>query len=299
MKKKISAILSAFILAVLPAGAQALSSLLIPSDPESAAVAGTSAGRAAGAFAVDNNAAAISLSDTRAAVGAVYSLWAPETARNNIFGAGGFVRLGDRIGIGISGRYNNDRPVDISSASGSITGSFRPSEFSVSAAVSVRIVEGLSAAFTGKVFQSSIMEGVSGTAFGADISLAWKHGPWQAGAVLCNVGTDIKYGENSYPLPMLVKAGASWTAGFGLSASLEADYLFSGAFMAGLGLEYTLLDIVSIRAGYHYGDDSKGLASFASAGLGIRLAGLSLSAAYLTASPTLGNSLLVGIGYDF
>ena len=77
------------------------------------------------------------------------------------------------------------------------------------------------------------------------------------------------------------------------------DYLFSGALMAGLGLEYCIVDIVSVRAGYHYGDAAKALPSFASVGLGVKFAGVHLDAAFLLASKTLGNTLMIGLGYSF
>lgn len=300
MKKKICIILAACLLSCPLSEAQALSSLLVFSDPESAAVAGASVAREANAFAVDNNAAAMSLSEKTFAAGASYSLWAPGSADSQNIGFGAFVRVGNRIGIGLSGKYLMDRPMDITSASGGITGHFTPAELAGNLAVSVQIIDGLSLAVTGKVMNSSISEGLSGTAFGADISVSWQRRSVSAGAALCNAGTRISYGgDSSYSLPMLVKAGAAWKSGFGLTVNAEADYLFSGAFMAGAGLEYSICDIGFVRAGYHYGDRSEGLSSFASAGIGIRLAGFSLDATWLTGSETLKNTLMFGIGYWF
>ena len=69
--------------------------------------------------------------------------------------------------------------------------------------------------------------------------------------------------------------------------------------MAGLGLEYGIADIAFVRAGYHYGDAAKALPSYASLGLGAQFAGVSLDLAFLTASESLGNTLLFGLGYSF
>ena len=69
--------------------------------------------------------------------------------------------------------------------------------------------------------------------------------------------------------------------------------------MAGLGLEYTLADIVSLRGGFHYGDAAKALPTYASLGLGLQFAGVSLDVTFLTASQSLGNTLLFGLGYSF
>ena len=299
MKKIILSILVACAMPALSASAQALSSLLIPSAPEYAAMGGASVALEAGAFAAENNAAAMSLSDDSFAVAAGYGLWAPETAGSQLAGLGAFARVGERVGIGLSGRYTMEKPMNISSAAGGILGTFAPSELGANLAVSVKVIDGLSVGVTGKFVRSSIGEELSGSAFGADISVAWRKDGLSAGAAVCNLGSKVKYGDSSYSMPMLVKAGAAYGADFGLTASVEADYLFSGAFAAGLGLEYNLFDIGFLRAGYHYGDKSQGLASFASLGAGVQFAGVELSAAWLTASPTLGNSLLFSLGYSF
>lgn len=299
MKKIILSILVACAMPALSASAQALSSLLIPSAPEYAAMGGASVALEAGAFAAENNAAAMSLSDDSFAVAAGYGLWAPGTAGSQLAGLGAFARVGERVGIGLSGRYTMEKPMNISSAAGGILGTFTPSELGANLAVSVKVIDGLSVGVTGKFVRSSIGEELSGSAFGADISVAWRKDGLSAGAAVCNLGSKLKYGDSSYSMPMLVKAGAAYSADFGLTASVEADYLFSGAFAAGLGLEYNLFDIGFLRAGYHYGDKNQGLASFASLGAGVQFAGFELSAAWLTASPTLGNSLLFSLGYSF
>lgn len=57
--------------------------------------------------------------------------------------------------------------------------------------------------------------------------------------------------------------------------------------------------IAFLRAGYHYGTQDKGLPSFASAGLGLKFAGVELNAAYLFASEALGGTMTFGLGYSF
>ena len=115
---------------------------------------------------------------------------------------------------------------------------------------------------------------------------------------VCNVGSALSYGGESYALPMFAKAGAAYSAS-GFTASAEVDYLFSGALMAGVGAEYCIVDIVSLRAGFHYGDAAKAIPTYASVGLGVKFAGVHLDAAYLLASKALGNTLTVSLGYAF
>ena len=69
--------------------------------------------------------------------------------------------------------------------------------------------------------------------------------------------------------------------------------------MLGIGLEYCIQDIVSLRGGFHYGDPAKAIPTFVSLGLGAQFAGVHLDIAFLTASQTLGNTLMFGLGYSF
>jgi hypothetical protein len=86
-----------------------------------------------------------------------------------------------------------------------------------------------------------------------------------------------------------------------LTHNMPCSYVRDRFFVAALKSDKVrnLFDIGFLRAGYHYGDKSQGLASFASLGAGVQFAGVELSAAWLTASPTLGNSLLFSLGYSF
>jgi len=56
---------------------------------------------------------------------------------------------------------------------------------------------------------------------------------------------------------------------------------------------------VSLRGGFHYGDPAKAIPTYVSFGLGLQLAGVHFDAAFLTASKTLGNTLLFSLGYAF
>ena len=282
----------------LVASAQALPSLLIGADPQAAATGGSSIARVADAYAVDNNSAAMALSDKEFSVAASYGMWAPNTADNMLAGLGFFYRLNDRMAVGFTGRMLRDKPYDITSVTGQVSGSFAPSDLLAGVGFSYAISDGLSLGVSGRFTSSSIAEGMKGTAIGADITALYSRNSFSAAAGLCNLGTPISYGAGTYAQPMLVKAGAAYSAS-GLTASAEVDYLFSGALMAGLGVEYCIADIASLRAGYHYGDPAKALASYASLGLGLEFSGFSLDLAFLTASETLGNSLLFGIGYSF
>ena len=295
--KKIISILFATTFA-LAASAQALPSLLIGADPAALATGGASVARPAGAFAVDNGAAAMSLSDKTFDVSATYGMWAPKTASNSLIGLGAFYKVSDKLALGLSGRMLRDKPYDITTAGGQITGQFSPSDLVAGLGLSYAVTDGLSLGVSARMVSSAIGESMKGTAFGADVSAMYAAGGFSGALAVCNLGSPISYGGTSYAQPMLARAGTAYCIS-GLTASAEVDYLFAGALMAGLGLEYCIADIVSLRGGFHYGDDAKALPTYASLGLGLQYAGIHLDVTFLTTSQTIGNSLLFGLGYAF
>ncbi len=288
----------AFASAASALSAQTLSSLLVPSGPESLALAGSTLARPAGVFAATDNASAISLSDKSFALGASYNLWAPQNVGSSVADASAFFRISERFAFGLGGRFYSSKEMAATNLNGATIDTFTPKDIIGNLALSYRVLDGLSIGVTGKYVSSSIAPDLSGTAFGADVSVSCAHGPFSASAALCNLGSAVSYGSSSYSLPMLAKAGAAFSLK-GLTVSAEADYLFDGAFAASLGAEFGLAKIAFLRAGYHYGSSEKGLPTFASAGIGLKFAGVELNAAYLFASETLGGTMTFGLGYSF
>ena len=85
----------------------------------------------------------------------------------------------------------------------------------------------------------------------------------------------------------------------GVTIRAAADYLLEGAFGAFVRAEYTVLDMVTPKVGYHYGNPELGLPSYTLAGLKASFYGVGLSASYLFASGTLGGSLQFALSYSF
>ncbi len=297
MKKIVSTI---FISAVtlLAAHAQSMPSLFVPSDPIASSVAGSNIAREATAFASADNASAMSFSSKTFAIASSYGMWAPDAADIKVVSLGAFFRTGQRVRVGVSGSYLADNAMNITNANGAVTGSFSPKDIVARAAVSYLLTDVVSVGVSGKFLSSSIGPNLSGTAFGVDVSVMYSQNGLNAALALCNLGSSISYGGDSYAMPAYARAGAAYSAG-SLTLSAEADYLMEGAFSAGFGAEYSLKELLFLRAGYHYGSKDKGLPSFASVGLGMKFAGVQLNAAYLLASETLAGTLAIGLGLSF
>ena len=287
-----------FLVLCLPSlcNAQAVN-MLIPVDARTAGFAMAGAALDADAFVSARGVSAAALTEKNGAFALSYDSWAPSSASLGVAAFGGFYRFG-KMAVALDGRYFIEKPYDIISQSSKIIGSYTPKDIMAGLGLAYQVAEPLSVGVTGRFFSSDIAEKAKGSAFCADVDLSFRKGGLAAMAGVANLGSKISYGGTSYALPALAKGGVAYSVA-GLTASAEADYLFSGALMAGLGLEYCIADIAFVRAGYHYGDAAKALPSFASLGLGLQFSGFSLDLAYLTASESIGNTLLFGLGFSF
>lgn len=263
--------------------AQAVSGLLVPSDPRSLSLGGIR-------------------QDQGTAVGsaqAIFGMWAPATAGTMIVGGDGWFRIGDRLSISFEGRDFIDRPYEVSTYKGSFTGNFQPYELILALGGSYRITRNIEAGLKFTSVTSILGEAAKGSAICGDLWGTYRGGFWSARLAFRNLGPGIDYGNGPSGLPMLAAVSGDWRPLPALSVCAEADVLFSGALMAGIGAEYDFGGFLSARAGLHYGDASKALPSFASFGLGGRFAGVHLDAAYVLGGAGTGNSFMIGLGYSF
>ena len=281
MKKIVSTLIVLSL--ALQVSAQALSGLLIPSDARSLALGGVlqSHGMATGSLQ------------------AIYGMWAPASAGSKIVGGDGYFRFGDRITVTFEGRDFIDKPYEVSNYKGSFTGTFQPYELILALGGSFMINRNLEAGLKFTSVTSILGEAAKGSAICGDLWAAYGTEKWSARLAFRNLGPGVDYGNGASPLPMLAAAGGQWKPLSKLSVSGEACMLFSGAFMAGAGVEYDIIEYLTARVGAHYGDPAKALPSFAAVGLGGRFAGVHLDAAYVFGSAATGNSFMFALGYSF
>lgn len=281
MKKILT--LTVFILTAAALYAQGGSALLIPSDSRSIAM---------GVSALQPGAATL-------AAEAFYGKWAPKTADNTLVGVNAFYRLNDKLSFTLEGRELIDKPYTVYSSQGVAQGPYTPKDLILGLGGAYAITGNISAGLKARILSSGIAPEVKGSAFCVDLGASYSTELFTAGLSLKNLGSKIDFGAGGYALPAQVAVDGTVTPISGLEVAAELDYLFSGALMAGIGAEYKVLDIIAVRAGFHYGDAAKALPTYASLGLGGSFAGIQLDVAFLTASETIGNTLLFGIGYSF
>ena len=302
MKRIYSSLIAVALFGGTMAG-QTLPSLLIGSDPASQGTALTSVGKTSGAYSLEGNVASMSLNDAKLSAGASFGLWQPGYAKDKVIGVGAAYRLGDRLAFGLQFKSLIQPSYDVVSESGSVKDSFTPGETNFAVGAAYSVTDWLSVGVTGRMVMSTLADDAKANVVGADVAVFYRKDALSAGLSVNNVGGKVNYGGEDYDQPMLARAGVAYRIGnpesSSVTPSVEADVLFKGGLMAGLGVEYSYKSMLFARGGFHYGDKGKAVPTYASLGLGVRFLGVSLDVAYLTASDVLGNSISFGLGYRF
>lgn len=314
MKKivAISLAVSGFLACCSNVNAQALQFLTINPDARVMSMANTGTVAAATAFSMFNNTAATALASNERTmdVGVSYGMWQPGYSANHMISAAGYGKITRFMTIAAGVRYFTHGSYDITDEFGAATGTFAPKDIMAGIGLGFKILPILSLSANVNYIMSQIAPSAAGNAVSADFGAIVDLKFLRVGVTASNIGSKIKYAETPYSLPANAKLGVGTTRYFGrndkshVSVNVQAGMLFVDSdFFAEAGVEYCYNDLFRISAGYHYGKEtSAAIPSYVTAGLGIKLFGVYVNAAYLTGlkgSSPLNNTFQIGLGYTF
>lgn len=116
-----------------------------------------------------------------------------------------------------------------------------------------RKVGGVGLGVTGKYIRESIAN-YSASAYALDLGALhrFENRPISLGLNIANMGTQIRYIDQSYPLPLIVRVGAAYglTRDFPHALVLQLDKPYGEGVNARLGFEYRGFGPIALRAGY-------------------------------------------------
>ncbi len=185
-------------------------------------------------------------------------------------------------GIGASVQYLGTGDLDARDESGNSAGSFTSAFAAYSVAYGQRIWGNLSLGASGKLITEKIAD-TSASAYAADFGLLYKpDSKLSLGAVLANMGSEIKFVNEADPLPLVGRLGATYQIHPQWDISAEGVYRKSGLTSGGLGIEWRYGEIFSFRGGYNTSHIKElGAASGVTAGVGLFLWGQEFSYAWV------------------
>ena len=196
---------------------------------------------------------------------------------------------------------------------GEPTKDYQPYNWTIDLGYTYMIGNGFSAYAVGNVIFSHLSKNAVGGAF--TIGASYQKSTTTAGNKSANlmldakvgaIGPQLDYGNgNKTTMPTYVAVGGALTLDVAdkhqVGGAWSTRYFFRPSeyktLMLGAGLEYTYNKMVSLRAGYEYGD--RNLSHF-TMGAGFKYGGLHLNGAYMLKTVNAGSSYCtIGLGYDF
>ena len=188
----------------------------------------------------------------------------------------------------------------------------KPADWKLDLAYSIRLFDNFSASVGASYIHSKVVEEASTVAFNV---AAYYRNSFKAGVEMdyvvginaANMGPNLDYGKGlkESKLPASYGGGGELSMKINevhrLGVSLAAQYYYyptsADMFTGNVGLEYTLLDMVSFRGGYKYADHDY---SHASVGAGVTFGNIHLSGAFMWG---LGdnevNQSIFSLGFSF
>lgn len=196
---------------------------------------------------------------------------------------------------------------------GEPTKDYQPYNWTIDLGYAYMIGNGFSAYAVGNVIFSHLSKNAVGGAF--TIGASYQKSTTTAGNKSANlmldakvgaIGPQLDYGNgNKTTMPTYVAVGGALTVDVAdkhqVGGAWSTRYFFRPSeyktLMLGAGLEYTYNKMVSLRAGYEYGD--RNLSHF-TMGAGFKYGGLHLNGACMLKTANAGSSYCtIGLGYDF
>lgn len=273
--------------AAFSAHAQSGSFLNVPQTAREMAMGGVNAGSQAETV-LDDAVFSASVSDY---------MWNPSGVSSNIAIANVAYRLG-KLSVFTSDRISTYKAYPLFDSYGNQTGEYKPSELQIGLGAAYKILPGLAVSVSAEYIGTNLTADMKKSAFCADINAVFRLKSLTAGATIANVGTGN--------MPMLMEVGARNEFGFGpavkLGVGLDAGYMAQGqnnSIVASAGVDLKIINMISVMAGYHFSTNTAFEPSYISAGLGVDIAMIKISASYLTGNPYIGNTLGFSLGCAF
>lgn len=204
------------------------------------------------------------------------------------------------MALGGSVQYLGSGDITGLDRNGNPTGDFSSHYAAYSLAFGLGFNEKWSVGATGKVIDAELSD-VGAQAFAADVGGLYRlRKDLTVAGSLTNLGTELKFLEESGPLPLAFRAGMAWQPTKRWQTTVEGVYRKNELGSAHVGVEWRPIELVALRSGYRT-DNTKetGGINGLTAGLGLTFYGQEFSYAWVPYGD-LGNtqyfSLVVNFG---
>ena len=307
--KRITITVFALAFTVLGAWAQGTDALpftRIDQNPVSLGLAGAgSASNATAAYSAFSNASMLPFFEGRLDASAAFQLWSPSAAKSSNIAVGVAYKFSERVGVSLGYNLQSGAPYEVEDYNGQITGTFGPKSHVIALGAGFGIGEHFGIGVNARFAAQKPSSDLSYNGLSADLFVAYAvNNDLRFTAGVSTLGTSITaYNKKKYSQPASVKFGANWGISFAevnrVEVMADFDYYFSKNVSAAIGAQYDWNKTAFVRLGYRYSTPYCVIPSHLAIGIGGKFHGFRLDLSYLTASPALGNTLAIGLGYSF
>lgn len=237
---------------------------------------------------VVSNPSAMTFSEEKFAVGVNYMNWMPKYGPDNIMGMSLAYNTG-RFAVGTNLSYTQ-MPKFEGEASSSMGANF---------SASYRLLDYLSMGAKFNWSNMKLSEKKSVNELSAGVYLSFSKDWINASIGVVDLGPKIE-GKYSLPSSAYISMGATPIDGiFALNVNAGVSCYFTGAWVASLGTELSYSKMCFVRIGGQYANQNAPTPTYIASGVGATLYGISVDFSYVLASPTIANTVLVGLRYSF
>jgi hypothetical protein len=190
--------------------------------------------------------------------------------------------LGATSALGASAQYLSSGDIPETNNSGQSLGTFSSHYGAYSLSFGRSFKDCISVGLSGRYLDAKISD-VGAHTFSGDVGTLYKVGSrLTLAAVATNMGGDLRFLEDSEPLPFAFRVGAAFHPAKQWALAAEGVYRREGPAGGHFGLEWRVIDFLSLRAGYRT-DTVKELSPLAgfSTGVGVRVWGSELAYAWV------------------
>lgn len=250
------------------------------------------------------NPSAVSFSEKKFDASLLYNMWAPKGVKTSNAGIGLASNLSDKFGISVSFLYSKGESYTYSDINNYQGDTFTPKDMRLALGFSYKPVSNIGLGVNAGYIRSALSPDNSYSVFNGGIYATGNFSGYKVMLAVKNINSGLAT-ESGTKIFLPMSAGVSVAKDFvfsevhTLTPTLDLDCFFSPAFSAAVGAQYSWKDMVFARAGFHFGTEKSPLPTFASLGLGAKFYGVKLNLAYVTLNEYIGNSLSLGLGYEF
>ncbi len=250
--------------------------------------------------AVYSNLAANSLSNTKFGINFNYRPWIEDLSSDySLMGASAYYAI-DSINSFALGFKNYTMPsYSIMDDNGNSSGTYNPGELSFALGYARKLNESTAVSLTLQYLESNLYETYNASTILFDLGFKSSWEKLNYGVVVKNLGPKLNFDNDKVSLPLTIGGGIAYSDVIGAKNNITAAVDFSqisqdeeSGFSAGLGCEYAYDKLLSLRAGYHFVDESIGLSAL-TLGAGVKYKVASIDFGYLISDNALNNNFSI------